>query len=104
MNLTASSGTEGTIVMENTSTGKSFSKTVTSENEMCLDTVEWIMEDVTFDSSSEGLAAFGTLTFADSVWTTDKGTYSATNSNQHFEITDRTSTSVSGENVVIKYV
>lgn len=104
MNLTASSGTKGTIVMENTSTGKSFTKTVTSDNEMCLDTVEWIMEDVTSDDSSSGLAAFDTLTFADSVWVTDKGTYTAADVNQHFEITDRTSTSVSGEEVVIKYL
>lgn len=90
--------------MENTSTGKSFTKTVTSENDMCLDTVEWIMEDVTSDTDSSGLAAFDTLTFADSVWVTDKGTYMAADVNQHFEITDRTSTSVSGEEVIIKYL
>lgn len=104
MNLTAASGTEGTIVVENTSTGETYSKTVTSSNEMCLDTVEWIMEDVTFSSDDEGLAAFTPLTFSDAVWVTDAGSYSASNSNEHYDITDRTTTTVSDEKVVITYV
>lgn len=105
MNLTAvSTGSTGTIVIENTTTGKSVTETVSSENTLCLDTVEWIMEDVTFGDSSEGLANFATLTFADSVFVTDKKTYTAADSNEHYEITDRTSTTVSGETVVVKYV
>lgn len=103
MNLTAASGTEASIYVENASTGKTFEKTVTSENEMCLDTVEWIMEDVTFGTDDEGLAAFTPLTFSDSVWVTDAGTYPASNSNEHYEITDRTTTTVDGQNVVITY-
>lgn len=104
MNLTAASGTQGTIVIENNTTGKKYSKTVTSSNAMCLDTVEWIMEDVTFDDSSEGLAAFTPLTFSDAVWVTNKGTYEAEKSNEIYEITDRTETTISGEKVVISYV
>lgn len=91
-------------MIENTSTGESFSKTVTSSNEMCLDTVEWIMEDVSFDSDSTGLASFTPLTFADATWTTDAGTYAASGANERYEITDRTETTVSGEAVVVTYL
>lgn len=104
MNLTAASGTKGTIVIENQSTGKSFTETVTSSNEMCLDTIEWIMEDVTFTEPDSGLAAFQPLTFADAVWVTDAGTYPASKANEHYDIKKRTETTVSDESVVVTYV
>lgn len=74
VNLTAVSTTEGTVIMENTTTGKKVSKDMTSSNALCLASAEWIMEDVTFDDDSTGLANFGTLTFTDAVATTNQRT------------------------------
>ncbi|KUI63180.1 Aspergillopepsin-2 [Cytospora mali] len=63
--VSSSSSTEGSVVLENQTTGKSFSKTVTSSDELCGTDAEWILEDVTFEDDSDGLANFTSVTFSD---------------------------------------
>ncbi|KAI9647251.1 hypothetical protein NHQ30_003634 [Ciborinia camelliae] len=70
VNLTTSGFNTGTIVMENKSTGKSFTDTISSTNTLCGVSAEWIMEDLSIDSSTMGLSNFGSVTFSDAVATT----------------------------------
>lgn len=63
--------------MYNAASGKSFTKTVTSSDKLCLADAEWIEEDlVVDDSTGEGLANFGTITFTNAIATTKTGTMS----------------------------
>lgn len=108
VNVTASSTTEGTVIMENKSAGKTFTKTVTSSSELCLADAEWIEEDLVIDSDDIGLADFGTVTFEDAVATTKTGTLSLTGDASYMDIEDSegnqlTSSSSTSNTVVIKY-
>lgn len=94
--------------MENTSTGKSFTKTVTSSNTLCGISAEWIMEDLSVDSSSIGLANYGSITFSNAVATTSSKTVTPsgaelldieTSANQIL-----TKSSVTSNSVTIAYV
>lgn len=63
--------------MTNHASGQTFTKTVTSSDELCLADAEWIEEDlVVDDSTGEGLANFGSVTFTDAIATTKTGTMS----------------------------
>ncbi|KAF7944769.1 uncharacterized protein EAE97_005402 [Botrytis byssoidea] len=70
VNITTSGLNQGTVVMENKSTGKSYTKTVSSANTLCGVSAEWIMEDLSVDSSNIGLANYGSVVFSDAVATT----------------------------------
>ena len=70
----ADSTTEGTAIIENTTTGKTVSKTLTSTNTLCLTSAEWIIEDLAVDSSSIGLANVGNFTFSNAVTGTSSRT------------------------------
>ncbi|KAH6658544.1 peptidase A4 family-domain-containing protein [Truncatella angustata] len=108
VNLTSSGEyTSGYIIMENQSTGKTFTKTVTDSDALCGSAVEWIMEDLVVDGSENGLANFGTVTFTDAVGTSKTGSVSPS-SGQLLDIQDSagsalTASSTTSDTVVIVY-
>ncbi|TEY74753.1 hypothetical protein BOTCAL_0070g00200 [Botryotinia calthae] len=108
VNLTTSGLNQGTVVMENKSTGKSYTTTVSSANTLCGVSAEWIMEDLSIDSSTIGLANYGSVVFSDAVATTASETVTPSGA----EILDietssniiLTKSSVTGKSVTIAYV
>ncbi|KAF3009393.1 hypothetical protein E8E14_009008 [Neopestalotiopsis sp. 37M] len=110
VNLTSSASdyTTGYIVMENQSTGKSFTKTVTdSSAALCGSAIEWIMEDLVVDGSENGLADFGTVTFSDAAGTSSSGSVDIASA-QILDIEDSdgtalTASSATSDSVVIVY-
>lgn len=97
------------MVLENTTTGKKFSKTVTSSDKLCLTDAEWILEDVTFEDDSTGLADFGSVTFSDVTYVEGGSTASSLSDADIMDIQDDeknklTSSEVSGDTVVVTYV
>lgn len=107
VSISAASTTQGTVVLENNTTGKKFSKTVTSSDALCLGAVEWIMEDVTFDDDKTGLANFGTCTFTNAAFTSSK-TESLSSATIYDIVDDKsetlTSSKVTSNSVVVSYV
>lgn len=65
--IIADSTTSGTAIIENTTTGRTVSKTMSSDNTLCLGSAEWIIEDLYVDSSSIGLANVGDFTFSNAI-------------------------------------
>ncbi|KAK7749685.1 hypothetical protein SLS53_000264 [Cytospora paraplurivora] len=109
VNVTASSSTKGSVVLENTTTGKKFSKTVTSSDKLCLTDAEWILEDVTFEDDTTGLADFDSVTFSDVSYVEGGSTSSSISNADIMDIEDDknnklTSSKVSGDTVVVTYV
>ncbi|EFW99492.1 aspergillopepsin-2 [Grosmannia clavigera kw1407] len=109
VNVTASSTTHGSVYMENLAAGKSFSKDVTSTDELCLADAEWIQEDLVADSTAEGQADFGTITFANATAYTKTGTLPPTSDTNLMDIKDSnnrqlTSTTYTKDAVIIKYL
>lgn len=109
MKVTASSSTKGSVVLENTTTGKSFSKTVTSSDKLCNTDAEWILEDVTFSDDNTGLANFGSVTFSDIAMKIGGSNSSSLEGADIMDIQDDegnklTSSKVSGSTVVVTYV
>ncbi|KAK8908778.1 hypothetical protein QC760_003127 [Botrytis cinerea] len=109
VNLTYSSFTEGSVTMENKSTGKSETKTVTSTDQLCGQAAEWIMEDLSIDGSTIGLANYGNVTFSNAYATTKEGKQvGPTGANiMDIETTSNeilTSSSVTEDSVVVAYV
>jgi hypothetical protein len=94
--------------MENQSTGKSFTKTVTdSSAALCGSAIEWIMEDLVVDGSENGLADFGTVTFSDAAGTSSSGSVDVASA-QILDIEDSdgtalTASSATSDSVVIVY-
>lgn len=93
--------------MYNAASGTSFTKTVTSTDELCLADAEWIEEDlVVDDATTEGLANFGSVTFTDAIATTKTGTMSPGDDPIFMDVEDDentplTSSSSSGNTVTI---
>lgn len=109
VNLTASSTTEGTVTISNAANGKTFTKTVTSTAELCLENAEWIAEDIVVDDPVNiGLASFSSITFTDAIATTKNGTTLSPGDNPIFndieddENTPLTSSSSIGNTVTIE--
>lgn len=97
------------MVLENTTTGKSFSKTVTSSDKLCNSDAEWILEDVTFEDDKTGLANFGSVTFSDISMSIGGSSSSSLDGADIMDIQDDegnklTSSKVSGSTVVVAYV
>ncbi|KAF7960948.1 hypothetical protein EAE96_000619 [Botrytis aclada] len=109
VNLTYSSFTEGTVTMENKSTGKFETKTVTSTDRLCGQAAEWIMEDLSIDGSTIGLANYGNVTFANAYVTTKEGKQVGPTGANIMDIETSsneilTSSSVTEDSVVVAYV
>ncbi|QSZ33676.1 hypothetical protein DSL72_005247 [Monilinia vaccinii-corymbosi] len=75
INLTTSGPNKGTIFMENKTTGRSFTKTIVSEDTLCGVTAEWIVEDFFTSYPDLGLASFGNVTFSNAFATTKHGKF-----------------------------
>ncbi|KAJ0104283.1 aspergillopepsin-2 heavy chain [Diaporthe amygdali] len=106
--LTAASTTEASVVLENKTNGKKFTKTVTSSDALCGTAAEWILEDVTFQDSNTGLANFGSVTFSGISATVGGAATSSISDAVIMDIQDTdnnilTSSKVSGSTVVVTY-
>ncbi|KAI9825140.1 MAG: hypothetical protein M1819_000598 [Sarea resinae] len=78
--ITASSSSAGKVVLENTSTGTTVTKSLTapsSSNDLGGQNAEWIVEDYDENGSAVPLANFGTVTFTDCKATTSEQTLDA---------------------------
>ncbi|ETS81572.1 hypothetical protein PFICI_06574 [Pestalotiopsis fici W106-1] len=97
----------GQIVMENVRTGQTYTNTVSDSVALCSTAIDWIVEDLIVDSSTYGLADFGTVTFSDVQGTSTSG--SVTLSGVHMlDIQDSagtqlTSSSTTDNSVVVTY-
>ncbi|KAB2569772.1 Aspergillopepsin-2 protein [Lasiodiplodia theobromae] len=67
MSVTSSSSTRGVAVIENLTTGKSVSKTITSSYALCGENAEWIVEDFESGGSLVAFADFGDVLFTGAV-------------------------------------
>lgn len=105
--MTASSTTSGTAVIENLTTGKTVSESITSSSALCEQDAEWIVEDYEEGDSLVAFADFGTVTFTDASATTSSGSVGPSGATlidieQDDEVL--TSASTSDSTVTIEYV
>jgi hypothetical protein len=96
------------VVLENKTSGKKFTKSVTSPDALCATAAEWILEDVTFQDSNTGLADFGSVTFSNVKATVGGSSTSSIGDSTIMDIRDTdgnilTSSKVSGSTVVVTY-
>jgi hypothetical protein len=104
--VTASSKSKGKAVIENLTTGKTVSKSLSSSYELCKKNAEWIVEDFEEGDSLVKFADFGTITFSEAEATTSSGTVGPSDATiidieQDDEVL--TSVSVGDAEVVVKY-
>jgi len=106
--VTASSTKAGTAVIENVTTGKTVTKSLTSSSALCLENAEWIVEDFEENGGLVPLADFGTIVYSDAVATTNTGATEGPSSGIIIDIEQNgkvlTSVSTSSSSVTIKYV
>ncbi|KAK6197239.1 hypothetical protein LQW54_010809 [Pestalotiopsis sp. IQ-011] len=97
----------GQIYMENKSTGKTYSNTVTDSTALCSTAIDWIVEDLIVDSSTYGLADFGTVTFSNVTGTSSSGSVTLDGAHmldiQDSDGTQLTSSSTTSNSVVVTY-
>ncbi|EKG15813.1 Peptidase G1 eqolisin [Macrophomina phaseolina MS6] len=74
MSVTSSSSTKGVAVIENITTGKTVTKTITSSSALGGQNAEWIVEDFESNGSLVNFADFGTVLFTNAVAKTSSGT------------------------------
>ncbi|KAI0057344.1 hypothetical protein BV25DRAFT_1831170 [Artomyces pyxidatus] len=107
LTVTASSTKAGTAVIENVSTGKTVTKSITSSSALCQENAEWIVEDYEEGSSLVPFANFGAVTFTDASATTSSGSLGPSGATvidikQNNKVL--TSVSTSGSGVTVSYV
>ena len=73
LTVTASSTTSGTAKIENLTTGKTVTKSITSSSALCEEDAEWIVEDYEEDGSLVPFANFGKVTFTSASATSGSG-------------------------------
>ena len=106
--MTATSTTAGTAVVENLTTGKKVSHSFSGQSRALQElNAEWIVEDFSSGNSLVPFANFGTVTFTSNTATTSSGSVGP----QGATIIDikqnnkvLTQSSVSGSNVIVKYI
>ncbi|KAH8682642.1 hypothetical protein BX600DRAFT_47934 [Xylariales sp. PMI_506] len=105
MTVTATSKRTGSAVIKNTSTGKSVTHTFTSQTKsLCETNAEWIVEDFEEGSSLVPFADFGSVTFQDAVYNTNKAPTGATIIDLRQSGKVLTETTVSGDTIKVTYV
>jgi len=108
LTVTATSTRSGTAVIENVTTGRSVSKSLTSNSALCLENAEWIVEDFEEGNSLVPFADFGTVTFSNAVATTASGSTVTPSGATLIDIEQGskvlTSVSTSGNDVTVSYV
>ncbi|KAH9931596.1 peptidase A4 family-domain-containing protein [Fomitopsis serialis] len=107
LTVTASSTTAGKAVIENVSTGKTVSKSITSSSALCEENAEWIVEDYEEGSSLVPFADFGTVTFTGASASTGSGSTGPSGATiidikQNNKVL--TSVSTGSSSVTVKYV
>jgi len=109
LTATVISDTEGTLTIDNKSTGQTVSKTVSSSSRLCQENAEWIVEDFEEcegdDCELVPFANFGTVVFTGASATTSSGTVTPADA-QVLDIEQNevlTSASVSGSTVTVEY-
>ncbi|KAI0040101.1 hypothetical protein FA95DRAFT_1566673 [Auriscalpium vulgare] len=73
LTVTATSTKAGSAVIENVSTGKTVTKSLTSSAALCEKNAEWIVEDFDENNSQVPFANFGTVAFTGASATTGSG-------------------------------
>jgi len=106
--VTASSTKAGKAVIENVTTGKTVTKSLTSTSALCLENAEWIVEDFEEGSSLVTLADFGSVVFTNAVATTSSGATEGPSDGSIIDIkqsgTVKTSVTTSSSGLTVKYV
>jgi hypothetical protein len=106
--VTASTTKAGTAVIENVTTGKTVTKSLTSTAALCLENAEWIVEDFEENGSLVTLANFGTVAFTSAVATTNTGTTEGPSSGTIIDIKQSgvvlTSVTTSASGLTVTYV
>lgn len=106
--VTASSTKAGSAVIENVTTGKSVTKSLSSSSALCLENAEWIIEDFEEGDSLVPFADFGTVTFTNAVATTNTGSTEGPSSGLVLDIKQNskvlTSVSTSSSGMTVTYV
>lgn len=106
--VTASSTKAGTAVIENVTTGKTVTKSITSSSALCLENAEWIVEDFEENGSLVPFANFGTIVYSGAVATTNTGATEGPSSGTILDIEQNgkvlTSVSTTSSSVTFKYV
>ncbi|KAI0040156.1 acid proteinase [Auriscalpium vulgare] len=107
LTVTASSTKAGTAVIENVTTGKTVTKSLTSSAALCEKNAEWIVEDYDSGNSQVPFVNFGTVTFTGASATTGSGTVGPSGStilDMKQSGTVLTSVSTGSSSVTISYV
>jgi len=108
LTVTASSTTSGTAVIQNVSTGKTVSKSLSSSYALCEQNAEWIVEDYSEGGGLVPFCDFGTVAFTNAYATTKSGSKVSPNGATVIDIKQNgkvlTSVSENSSGVTIKYV
>ncbi|KAI0043370.1 hypothetical protein FA95DRAFT_1563398 [Auriscalpium vulgare] len=107
LTVTATSTKAGSAVIENVTTGKTVTKSLTSSAALCEKNAEWIVEDYDSGNSQVPFANFGTVTFTGASATTGSGTVGPSGStilDMKQSGTVLTSVSTGSSSVTISYV
>ncbi|KAI0040158.1 hypothetical protein FA95DRAFT_1612018 [Auriscalpium vulgare] len=105
--VTASSTKAGKAVIENVTTGKTVTKSLTSSSALCEQDAEWIVEDYEEGSSLVPFANFGSVTFSGASATTSSGSVGPSGSDiidLRQSGTVLTSVSTTSSSVTVSYV
>ncbi|KAI0038338.1 hypothetical protein FA95DRAFT_1613463 [Auriscalpium vulgare] len=107
LTVTATSTKAGSAVIENVTTGKTVTKSLTSTAALCEQNAEWIVEDFEEGNSLVPFANFGTVTFTGASAGTSSGSVGPSGSTlidiqQNSKVLTSVSTSSSG--VTVSYV
>lgn len=105
--VSSTSSTSGTAIIENVTTGKTVSKSLTSSSALGGQNAEWIVEDYEEGSSLVALANWGTVTFTGATAKTASSSESAAGASildieQNGKVL--TSVSISGTTVTDSYI
>jgi len=107
LTVTATSTKAGTAVIQNVSTGKTVTKSLTSSSALCEQDAEWIVEDFEEGSSLVPFANFGKVVFTSASATTSSGSVGPGSANV-IDIeqgsTVLTSVSLASSSVTVSYV
>ncbi|KAE9378594.1 hypothetical protein N431DRAFT_459928 [Stipitochalara longipes BDJ] len=109
VSLTTQSSTEGTVVLENETTGKSVTTTISSTYALGGQNAEWIVEDYEENGGQVALADWGTVTITNTVATGSGGTSGGAENAAVIDLeisrgTVLSSVTVSDTEVLVKYV
>ncbi|KAF2996179.1 hypothetical protein E8E14_004835 [Neopestalotiopsis sp. 37M] len=98
----------GQITITNSRTGVTYTNTVSDSEALCSTAIDWIVEDLVVDSTTYGLANFGSVTFSDVQGTSTSGSVSLSGVHmldiQDSDGTQLTSSSTTDNSVVVTYL